>query len=281
MRASLACVLSLVATSAIAAPITTNTYGHELIVNLAKSHSQASSIALIAEPPKTKGNVVVASTQSDEIGAPADPAPSSTVNPAGDRLNVQLALHDVGGDTIGAVRVSYPYKAGADRSSMEKDAEQIRDALHRRISNAGNLLDPLPYEIDAPSNTYAQKLVDEFLKKYPEVEILAIHATAPDSDYNVIVGSNIGRLGKKADNDDMRCVFTGKPNLEINSTGKRFETEMRLSDRAGHVIGAVGVVVAYKPGDDKKALHAHAEKIKTDLEKQIPDAASLFRSADH
>jgi len=42
----------------------------------------------------------------------------------------------------------------------------------------------------------------------------------------------------------MRCVFTGKPNLEVNSTGKRFESELQLHDRAGNVIGAVGIVVA-------------------------------------
>jgi len=46
------------------------------------------------------------------------------------------------------------------------------------------------------------------------------------------------------------------------------------------VIGAVGIVVAYKNGDDKRALHARAEKIKAELEKRIPDSASLFRPAD-
>jgi hypothetical protein len=75
----------------------------------------------------------------------------------------------------------------------------------------------------------------------------------------------------------MRCVFTGKPNLEVNSTGKRFESEMQLHDRTGTVVGSVGVVFAYKQGDDKEALHARAEKIKAELEQKIPDAAALFR----
>ncbi|HVH83337.1 MAG TPA: hypothetical protein VM713_03370, partial [Steroidobacteraceae bacterium] len=96
---------------------------------------------------------------------------------------------------------------------------------------------------------------------------------------NVIVGSNIGRLGKKADNDDMRCVFTGRPNLEVNSTGKRFESEMQLHDRAGNVIGALGVVYAYAKGADKEALHARAEAVRRELEKRIPDAAGLFGPA--
>src|SRR5213079_474027 len=137
----------------------------------------------------------------------------------------------------------------------------------------------LPLRARRAEQHYAQKLVEEFIERYPEVEILAIHATPPDSDYNIIAGSNIGRLGKKADNDDMRCVFTGKPNLEVNSRGNRFESELQLHDRAGRVIGAVGIVVAYKQGDDKEALHARAEKIKAELEQRIPDAASLFRPA--
>ena len=162
---------------------------------------------------------------------------------------------------------------------LEQSAERIRDHLQRRISHLGNLFDPFPYESDAPAHIQAQQLVEEFLDEYPQIEILAIHATPPDSDYNIIAASNIGRVGKKADNDDMRCVFTGKPNLEINSTGKRFESEMQLHDRSGKVIGAVGIVVAYKRGDDKQALHAQAERIRAEMERKIPDSASLFQPA--
>jgi hypothetical protein len=74
----------------------------------------------------------------------------------------------------------------------------------------------------------------------------------------------------------MRCVFTGKPNLEVNSTGKRFESEMQLHDRSGRVIGALGVVVAYKAGDDKQALFKHADEIRLQMEKMILDSANLF-----
>jgi len=244
--------------------------------------------AISATAPKAAAAVVVAATEPATVGAPADPADlaasrngatTAVPNAAGDRLEVRLPLRDVSGDTVGALRLSYTYRAGADRTALERNAEGIRDRLHRRISHAGNLFDPYPYEPGAPSNTYAQQLVDEFIDRYPDIEVLAIHVTPPDSDYNIIAGSNIGRLGKKADNDDMRCVFTGKPNLEVNSTGKRFESELQLHDRAGNVIGAVGIVVAYKSGDDKRALHARAEKVKAELEKRIPDSASLFGPA--
>lgn len=272
----------------LAAQVPSGTYAGKLLDEVTHANPQVVAAAIIATPPKGAAAVVVAATEAASVGAQADPvdlaasgndAPTAELNAAGDRLVIRLPLHDVSNDTVGTLRLTYAYRSGVDRAALERSAAGIRDRLHRRISHAGNLFDPYPYERDAPSHTYAQKLVDEFLERYPEIEILAIHATPPESDYNIIAGSNIGRLGKKADNDDMRCVFTGKPNLEVNSTGKRFESEMQLHDRAGKVIGAVGVVFAYQKGSDKEALHAHAEQIRKELEKKIPDAESLFRPA--
>ena len=283
VRWLMACCLVLGVSVSQAAPISGATYGHELLLETRHAHPDVLAASISARPPKGTETVVVASAEPQSVLGVPDPAAGtsaatvSAVSPSGDRLEVRLPLHDVSGDTIGTLRLAYAYHAGDDRGALEHRAESVRDSLHRRISHVGNLLDPYPYEPDAPLHTYAQQLVDEFLDRYPQVEILAIHATPPDSDYNIIAGSNIGRLGKKADNDDMRCVFTGKPNLEVNSTGKRFESEMQLHDRAGTVVGSVGVVFAYKQGDDKEALHARAEKIKSELEQKIPDAAALFR----
>jgi hypothetical protein len=285
VRRLLACCFVLGVPTVQAAPVSGGTYGHELLLEARRAHPELLAAAISAKPPKATATVLVASTEpravlggsdAGDVAAGANAAVASSVSASGDRLEVRLPLHDVSGDAIGTLHLSYAYHAGEDRAALEQRAARVRDLLGRRISNAGNLLDPYPYEPDAPRQTYAQQLVDEFLGRYPEVEILAIHATPPDSDYNVIAGSNIGRLGKKADNDDMRCVFTGRPNLEVNSTGKRFETEMQLHDRGGAVVGAVGVVVAYKDGDDKEALHARAEKLRTELEQKIPDAAALF-----
>jgi len=272
------------------APVPPGTYAGKLLEEVRRANPQVLGAAISATAPKAAAAVVVAATEPATVGAPADPADlaasrngatTAVPNAAGDRLEVRLPLRDVSGDTVGALRLSYTYRAGADRTALEHNAEGIRDRLHRRISHAGNLFDPYPYEPGAPSNTYAQQLVDEFIDRYPDIEVLAIHVTPPDSDYNIIAGSNIGRLGKKADNDDMRCVFTGKPNLEVNSTGKRFESELQLHDRAGNVIGAVGIVVAYKNGDDKRALHARAEKLTAELEEEDSGLGQLVWSGQN
>jgi hypothetical protein len=262
-------------------------YAGELVAQIRKAHPEVLGATLSAAAPKSSGVVVVASTDPIATGSGADPldivaltqGSSSRIDAKAGQIVVHSPLQDVSGDTVGALRLSFAYQPGMNTEAVGRKAAQIREWLHRRVSHAGNLFDPVPYDRDAPAaNTYAQQLVDEVMQKHPEIEIFVIHATPPESDYNVIAASNIGRIGKKADNDDMRCIFTGKPNLEVNSTGKRFESEMPLHDRKGQVIGAVGVVVAYKQGDDKQVLFKRADEIRVVLEKQIPDSDSLFRA---
>jgi len=124
--------------------------------------------------------------------------------------------------------------------------------------------------------TYAQKLVNETLAKHKEVVIMAFHVTPPDKSENVIIASNIGRIGKKADEDDMRVIDTGKSNLEVNKTGNHFEDELPLLDEAGNRIGAVGIVFNYKAGDDKNKLAKNAEQVRDEMRKQIPSKEKLF-----
>lgn len=130
--------------------------------------------------------------------------------------------------------------------------------------------------IPAPT---AQKLVDEALAKHPEVVIIALHVAPPHQSEYVIVASNIGRIGKKADEDDMRVINTSKSNLEINKTGNHFEVELVLQDRSGKTIGAAGIVFNYKPGDDKAKLEKIANQIRDEWKPQIPDKDSLFQPA--
>src|ERR1700692_583314 len=79
-------------------------------------------------------------------------------------------------------------------------------------------------------NTYAQKLVDQTIGKHPEIVILVFHVISKDGSDYPIVASNIGRYGKKADEDDLRAIKTGKANLEVNATGNHFEIEMQFHD---------------------------------------------------
>ena len=109
--------------------------------------------------------------------------------------------------------------------------------------------------------------------------ILAMHVKSPtDPDYPIIA-SNIGRIGKKADEDDMRVIQTGKPNLEVNAAGNHFEVELVLQDASGKTIGALGVVFNYKAGDNKAALQKKAEQVRDELRAKIATETKLFEPA--
>ena len=154
-------------------------------------------------------------------------------------------------------------------SAAAQDTREQAIAGMRKVD--AKEMDPT-YTTPAP---LAQKLVDEALAKHPEVILLAIHAQPPGHK-NLIVASNFGRIGKIGDEDDLRCIRTGKSNLELNSTGKHFEDELILQDASGKTVGALGVVFNYKPGDDKKAMEKIAEQIRDEMKLEIPNEAALF-----
>jgi iron complex outermembrane receptor protein len=125
---------------------------------------------------------------------------------------------------------------------------------------------------------YAQKLLDETLAKHKEVVIMAMHVTPPGKTENVIVASNIGRIGKKADEDDLRVIETGKPNLEVNKKGDHFEVELVMQDQSGKTIGAVGIVFNYEKG--KEPEFQKAEQIRDEMKEKTPTRAKLFEPAE-
>ena len=126
---------------------------------------------------------------------------------------------------------------------------------------------------------YAQKLVDETLASHKEVVIMAMHVTPPGKTDNVIIASNIGRIGKKADEDDMRVIETGKPNLEVNKKGDHFEVELVLQDQSGKTIGAVGIVFMYEKGKEAE-FQKKAEQVRDEMKQKTPTIAKLFETAD-
>lgn len=290
MRAALLMASALVATAAASnaaepAAIRPDSYGQHLVQQAIATHKDVVVMVMHVTPPGGKQNVIVASNIG-RLGKPADEddqqvlssgEPKLSVNKTGDRFEVLEPLKDVGGESIGVLGVVFPYHQGDDQQARRAQAEAIRDHLALRISHAGNLLDRWPYDPRFSDDTYAQRLVDKTMAAHPDVIILALHATPPGSKTDVILGSNIGRIGKKADEDDLRVVEKGAINKEVNETGKRFEAEVPLNDRRGKRIGALGVVFNYRQGDDKEALTAHALKIRDEVAAQISSPAALVK----
>src|SRR6267378_4039188 len=133
-----------------------------------------------------------------------------------------------------------------------------RNTFHWIIAAIALLLcAPMPAQIygQRPSeDTYARRLIDVTLKKHPEVVTLAMHVTPPNSADNVIIASNFGALGKKADDDDLGVLKTGKPRMEVGKKGDRFSVELPLKDVSRNTVGVLAVAFPYKPGESPASV---------------------------
>jgi hypothetical protein len=269
---------------AAAAGVRRDSYAQELVNQAVASNREIAGLSIDAIPPNSAESIIIASSDASIIDhhypaaalRVAHGAKAATRTNRVGELEVELPLLDVSGDPVGELIVTF--HKGAATSASTRSAERIRDALSHRIAHVGNLLDAYPYDSRVSNNAYAQKLVETTQAKHPDVLILALHVTPPNGKINIIVGSNIGRIGKVADDDDLRVINTGKPNVEVEKSGKRIEAEVALRDRAGARIGAAGIVFAYKNGDDQEAVRARGELIAAEISAQIPSAASLFEA---
>ena len=267
--------------------IPTRSYGQSLVDRELERHPHVVILALHAKPSGVADNEIVASNIG-RIGKKADEDDMHVItsgqtklelNETGDRYEAEQTLLDVSGQVIGAVGVVFPYKKGQDTKPLQAEAAAVRQELSRRISNVDNLVQPYPFDAKYSADTFAQQLLDGTLDSNPDVLIMAMHAAAPDGSGYVIAASNIGRIGKKADDDDLAVINAGKSNLEVNAGGNRFEVEIPLFDAARKKIGALSVVFPYQPGADKKALAQRAETIRDALAPRIPSVSRLFEAA--
>jgi hypothetical protein len=270
--------------NAVGKPSTT-IYAQELVNRVIANHPEVVVVAMHVSPPKGGENVIIASNigrigkkaDADDLKVIQTGAPNLAVNKAGDRFEAELVLKDANSRSIGALGVVFPYKAGDDKLALQKRAEDIRDELAKRISHRANLLEPAQYDTTIPIHTYGQALVDKTLMRHPSVVILALHVKPAHSTDNVIVASNIGRIGKKADEDDLHVIATGETKLELNDTGDRYEVEQTLTDISGDTIGAVGVVFSYMKGQDTAPLQAEAKTVRMELSRRITNADNLLQ----
>lgn len=268
------------------------TYAQQLVDRTSARHPELVELDLHMRPPGSAESVIVAAKSATRVGAKSDPddlgvvktgTPFVEVNKRADQnVEVHLPLLDVTRKVIGEVEMTFPYPAGSglDKDALIRAGELIRDELSRQIRYGSEMFDPVLADTGVAANPYAQNLVDEMIAKRRDVMVLAMHVARPgvSGDYP-IVASNIGRIGKPADKDDRGVIESGKPHVEVGRDGDRLEVELPLLDASGGTIGALGVVMPYRTGDDQAALVNKAEKIRDELRPRIRDAAALYAPA--
>ena len=274
----------LAASSALAAnpsPVTgPGSYGQQLVAQLTTKHPDVRAMTLYITLPGGSEPVSIAASN----GATGSPPPAvaaqalATWQPhfaydqASRELTAAVPMLDMSRKKAGVMTVVL---AGKSRTSLQNEALAIGKDLARRTSYAANLVQVAVDDPNIPVDSYAQYIVDDELAKHRDLMILAIHATTPKNTDPEILASNIGRIGKKADDDDMRVVRDGKTNLEVNKDLMRYEVELPLKNATGARIGALGVVFELTAHTDQKARHAEAIRIRDEIARRIPSPAKL------
>ncbi len=259
------------------------TWGQHLVDVALHDHPDVYSIVLHVTPPKGSDNVIVASNIG-RIGKKADADDLQVlktgrsryeVNKTTGRFSVEESLQDVSGAAIGVLAVSFP--AGSDTARDRAEAAEIQRFFSAHVISTANVMDAYPYSSAYSPKNAAQALVEHTMARHPELIVLGMHVSLPNGR-NVFLGSNIGRIGKLADDDDMRVVNTGRSNFEVSSDKRRYEVELVLEDQSGKNIGALGTVFRYTGPADKAKWNARAIAIRDEMAKQIPSAVSLLKT---
>ena len=132
----------------------------------------------------------------------------------------------------------------------------------------------------ADNKIYAQQLVNELMAKNPDLLVVGFHAIKPGTKDQVMIASNLDRIGKDDDDDD-RAVVTERKTICVPNAKEpnKFEVQVPMKDATGAIIGAYGFVFLYQAGDDEVELHRKGVKLRDALAKKIPNLAALFAPA--
>src|SRR5438105_7917181 len=270
-----------------ATPAPGNLYAQYLVDTTAARHPDLLHLDLHATPPGSAESEIIASKDAARRGHKSDRddvevfktgTPRVEINRSGDQnVEAEIQLFDVNRRTIGTVDMTSLGVAALVVHAFVKTAVSIRDELSRRILAAASLFDPTQLDAQMPSSIYAQFLVDDTLARHPEVEVVVLHAKAPQggADYP-IVASNIGRIGKPADASDLEVIKTGTSHTAVDAQGARVESKGVLQDASGNAIGALAVIFPYRKIENEAALQRQAEKIRDELRGRISNVASLY-----
>ena len=254
------------------------TYVQHQILTARSRHPEIVGITVVGKRPEDKGPVAFGSTAgARDVFKPASPSRDGSAT-EGSFYVVSEPFLSSTGHRLGTIEIRFRNVPG-QRARDEKIAREVQEKMARDTLSLKNAIDPYPFDPGFGPNTYAQKLTEKTVARHSDILVMMIHATPPKGAHNVIIGSNIGRFGKQADEDDLRVIDKGSTNLEVGGDNDRYETELPLLDRSGKRIGALGLVFALKPDTDKEALHRHGLEIRDEIARGIPTNAALFQPA--
>lgn len=156
-------------------------------------------------------------------------------------------------------------------------AAVLAACLHVAASAAD---DPGKWGKAADNHILAQQLVNEMMAQNKDLVVVGLHVTPPGTDVQRMVASNLDRIGKEDDDDDIAVFKERKTILCPNAKDPhKFEVQVPLMDVTGKVIGTCGFVFKYQAGDDEVALHRRALELQAWVKAWTPSLEALLKPA--
>lgn len=259
-------------------------YAQHLVDVTVEHHPELTALVMHVTPPGSKDNVVVASniwitgkkSDDDDVNVIKTGKTMTEMNSAGNKYEVQGVLKNVLGATVGSVAAVFPYQKGESKAILEEKAAAIRGELSKQILNATNLMEAFPFDPQIPWLTYARSVMLEEMARNSDILVFSIHAIPPDHTEDLIIASNISRVGKADDVKDIDVIKTGKSSAELKASDKRAQVVVPLKDASGHVIGVLNMLLHNGSDGDERAMIARGEQIRDETAKKIPNVTALF-----
>jgi hypothetical protein len=152
----------------------------------------------------------------------------------------------------------------------------MRRLVVRAALGAAAVICTASMHAEAVQTNYAQMLVNDLMRRHPNLLVVAMHVTAPGAADNTIIATNLYRIGKRSDDDDLAVIRTNKPILAPMLDKGRYEVLLPLRSVSDETIGALGVVFRYSAGQSEAAFLEDATEMRNRLREVIPSVAALL-----
>jgi hypothetical protein len=131
------------------------------------------------------------------------------------------------------------------------------------------------HRADGRGSPYAQRVLQEVVRRHPEVRGMELAALHGDGCVTV-AATDAGDVGDRCDGDERRLLRAAAPRIEEPTRRDPvYIVTEPLHDSAGAVVGLLMTDLSADSVADRAAVLARARAIRQDLEARIPSAAHL------
>jgi len=189
-----------------------------------------------------------------------------------------LPLLDATAKTVGVLAIGYAAGPSSEYDSPLAQSTVIRDYLRLIIPKRETLFDPYLKGFDS-TDTLAQRINQTLLARHPDVNVIAIHLTAPGDTKNKVWGINRPNfIGRDSDEIDTDTEKTGRIVMQVIPATHRMEVHMPLLSPDGQVIGTICTVYLWKSLSDAADFYGRSLSIMQEVRQLTPThREDLFR----